>query len=228
MRAAEGESIRASLQTETTPGRDTSPGPATGSALTGPDTGSLLLDGLDTGVRLAPVTSPGPLTGPSGLTGPLTATAPSIATGVPTGVGPATGSGPLTGPGPLTGTASSLMANAAPRSGARPGVVQLAIREKAALYAAYMPFLDGGGLFVPTTRPARLGDELYLILSLMDDPNKLSVTGKVVWITPAGTPQRQQGLGVQFAKDEAGTRARSRIEELLGGTLKANRPTHTI
>ncbi|MBW7925451.1 MAG: PilZ domain-containing protein [Burkholderiaceae bacterium] len=117
---------------------------------------------------------------------------------------------------------------AAARSGARPGVVQLAIREKAALYAAYMPFLDGGGLFVPTTRPVRLGDELYLLLSLMDDPNRLSVTGKVVWITPGGTPQRQQGLGVQFAKDEAGTRARSRIEDLLGGTLKANRPTHTI
>ncbi|MCD6681208.1 MAG: PilZ domain-containing protein [Burkholderiaceae bacterium] len=117
---------------------------------------------------------------------------------------------------------------AAGRAGARPGVVQLAIREKAALYAAYMPFLEGGGLFVPTTRAVRLGDELYLLLSLMDEPNRLSVTGKVVWITPGGTPQRQQGLGVQFAKDDAGQRARGRIEELLGGTLKANRPTHTI
>ncbi|ODS99095.1 MAG: pilus assembly protein PilZ [Lautropia sp. SCN 69-89] len=111
---------------------------------------------------------------------------------------------------------------------ARPGVVQLAIREKAALYAAYMPFIDGGGLFVPTTRSVNLGDELYLILSLMDDPNKLSVTGKVVWITPTGTPGRQQGLGVQFAKDDAGAQARARIENLLGGVLKANRPTHTI
>lgn len=111
---------------------------------------------------------------------------------------------------------------------ARPGVVQLAIREKAALYAAYMPFIDGGGLFVPTTRAVNLGDELYLILSLMDDPSKLSVTGKVVWITPAGTPGRQQGLGVQFAKDDSGAQARARIENLLGGALKANRPTHTI
>ena len=164
-----------------------------------PDTGTMLLDGLDTGVRLAPVTSPGPLTAPPA--GIDTATLPQTSLGA---------------------------ASAQQRTGARPGVVQLAIREKAALYAAYMPFLDGGGLFVPTSRAVRLGDELYLLLSLMDDPNKLSVTGKVVWITPAGTPQRQQGLGVQFAKDEAGTRARSRIEELLGGTLKANRATHTI
>lgn len=114
------------------------------------------------------------------------------------------------------------------RTGARPGVVQLAIREKAALYAAYMPFIDGGGLFVPTTRAVSLGDEIYLILTLMDDPNKLSVTGKVVWITPAGTSGRQQGLGIQFSKDDAGAQARARIETMLSGTLKANRPTHTI
>ncbi|MCD6734059.1 MAG: PilZ domain-containing protein [Burkholderiaceae bacterium] len=125
--------------------------------------------------------------------------------------------------------AAAATADAPARSApARPGVVQLAIREKAALYAAYMPFIDGGGLFVPTTRSVHLGDELYLILSLMDDPNKLSVTGKVVWITPTGTPGRQQGLGVQFAKDDAGAQARARIENLLGGALKANRPTHTI
>lgn len=145
--------------------------------------------------------------------------------------GPQSGSGgPATGGiglAPATGTLAPADVAAA-RGAKRPGVVQLAIREKAALYAAYMPFIDGGGLFVPTTRAAHVGDELYLILSLMDEPSKLPVTGTVVWITPAGTPGRQQGLGIQFTKDEAGTRARSRIEDLLGGTLKANRPTHTI
>src|SRR5690606_20130510 len=113
-------------------------------------------------------------------------------------------------------------------AGAPPRVVQQANREQAALYAAYMPFVEGGGLLVPTTRTVSLGDELYLILSLMDEPNKLPVTGKVIWITPAGTPGRQQGLGVQFSKDDAGAQARNRIETLLGGALKANRPTHTI
>ena len=136
----------------------------------------------------------------------------------------ATLSGPATGP-TLT---AALEPSAKPASGARPGVVQLAIREKAALYAAYMPFVEGGGLFVPTTRTVNLGDELYLILSLMDDPAKLSVTGKVVWITPGGAPGRQQGLGVQFSKDDTGAQARVRIETLLSGTLGANRPTHTL
>jgi len=130
--------------------------------------------------------------------------------------------------GTLNPSTIGVPAIAAPKAGPRPGVVQLAIREKAALYAAYMPFIDGGGLFVPTTRSAHLGDELYLILSLMDEPNKVPVTGKVVWITPAGTPGRQQGLGIRFAKDEAGEQARNRIKTLLGGALKANRQTHTL
>lgn len=112
--------------------------------------------------------------------------------------------------------------------GVRHGVMQLAIKEKAALLAAYMPFIDGGGLFVPTTRPASLGDEVYLILQLVDDPSRIPVTGKVVWITPAGTPGRQQGLGVQFAKDEAGAQLRDKIETLLGGSLKASAQTHTL
>lgn len=112
--------------------------------------------------------------------------------------------------------------------GSRPGVMHLAFKEKAALHAAYMPFIDGGGLFVTTTRPASLGDEVYMILQLIDDPNRLPLTGKVVWITPAGTPGRQQGIGIQFPKDEAGLQVRNRIETLLGGTLKSSRPTHTI
>src|SRR5207237_9574271 len=69
---------------------------------------------------------------------------------------------------------------------ARPGVLSLNIRERVALYAAYMPFLRGGGIFIPTSRPYRLGEEVFMLLSLMDDPNRIAVQGKVVWITPEG------------------------------------------
>ena len=110
----------------------------------------------------------------------------------------------------------------------RPSVIALAIKEKSALYAAYMPFLENGGLFVPTSRPAQLGDDLYLILTLMDDPAKLAVPGKVVWITPAGTTGRPQGIGIQFSKTEASIVARAKMEDLLGPTLKSPRPSNTI
>lgn len=111
----------------------------------------------------------------------------------------------------------------------RPTVLSLAIKEKAALYAAYMPFLKHGGMFVPTQKPYKLGDEIYLLLSLMDDPNKYAIAGKVVWITPAGAANNKtQGIGVHFPDDETGTRTRLRIEEILGAALRSSRATHTL
>ncbi|MBY0558099.1 MAG: PilZ domain-containing protein [Burkholderiaceae bacterium] len=112
---------------------------------------------------------------------------------------------------------------------ARPTVLSLAIKEKAALYAAYMPFLKNGGMFVPTQKPYKIGDEIYLILSLMDDPNKYPIAGTVAWITPAAANNnRAQGIGVHFPADESGQRARLRIEEFLGAALRSARATHTI
>jgi type IV pilus assembly protein PilZ len=110
----------------------------------------------------------------------------------------------------------------------RPAVLSLAIREKAALYAAYMPYLKNGGIFVPTNRPYKLGDEVYLILSLMDDPTKYAVAGRVVWISPAGGTARTPGIGVHFPGDETGVAVRRSIEDHLGAALKSGRPTHTI
>ncbi|WP_374580778.1 PilZ domain-containing protein [Pseudoduganella sp.] len=111
----------------------------------------------------------------------------------------------------------------------RPTVLSLAIKEKAALYAAYMPFLKHGGMFVPTQKPYKIGDEIYLLLSLMDDPNKYAIAGKVVWITPAGAANNKtQGIGVHFPDDETGTRTRLRIEEILGAALRSSRATHTL
>jgi type IV pilus assembly protein PilZ len=111
----------------------------------------------------------------------------------------------------------------------RPSVLSLAIKEKAALYAAYMPFLKQGGIFVPTTKSYKIGDEIYLILSLMDDPNKYPIAGKVVWITPPGANNNKaQGIGVHFPADETGQRAKVRIEEILGAALRSSRATHTL
>jgi type IV pilus assembly protein PilZ len=111
----------------------------------------------------------------------------------------------------------------------RPTVLSLAIKEKAALYAAYMPFLKNGGIFVPTQKPYKLSDEIYLILALMDDPNKYPIAGKVAWITPPGAHNNKaQGIGVHFPDDESGHRARLRIEEILGTALASGRSTHTI
>jgi len=111
----------------------------------------------------------------------------------------------------------------------RPSVLSLPIKEKAALYAAYMPFLNHGGIFVPTAKPYKIGDEIYLILTMMDDVTKYPIAGKVAWITPAhANNNKAQGIGVHFSADESGLRVKHRIEELLGAATGSARPTHTL
>jgi type IV pilus assembly protein PilZ len=110
----------------------------------------------------------------------------------------------------------------------KPGVLSLAIKEKSALYAAYMPYIKGGGLFIPTNKSFKIGEEVFMLLSLVDDPMKLKVVGKVIWITPVAQGSRPQGIGVQFSEKDGGVEVKNKIESLLGGALKANRPTHTM
>lgn len=117
---------------------------------------------------------------------------------------------------------------ARPGGAPRPSVMTLAIRDQAGLASTYMPFVQGGGIFVPTTRQANLGDDLYLIMTLLDDPARHAVPGKVVWITPAGTTGRPQGLGIQFARNEAGEQVRAKFETLIGSTGLSTRQTHTL
>lgn len=114
-------------------------------------------------------------------------------------------------------------------TGARPSVLSLNINSKSALYAAYMPFIAQGGLFIPTTREYKLGDEVFILLTLLDDPTRLPLAGKVVWVTPAGAQgNKPQGIGVQFSADESGRTLRQRIEAILAGHLDSPRPTNTL
>jgi type IV pilus assembly protein PilZ len=112
---------------------------------------------------------------------------------------------------------------------ARPGVFSLVIRSKAALYAAWIPLLRGGGLFVPSTREHKLGEEVLVLLALLDDGTKIPISGHVAWINPAhAAGNRPQGIGVQLAENDTGRELKKRIEGLLAGALQSSRPTHTI
>lgn len=108
------------------------------------------------------------------------------------------------------------------------GILSLAIKDKGSLYAAYIPYVKNGGLFIPTKKAYKLGDEVFMLLTLMESPERIPVAGKVIWITPAGAQgNRTPGVGVQFnTKDNGATR--NRIEGLLAGALQADRPTHTM
>jgi type IV pilus assembly protein PilZ len=111
---------------------------------------------------------------------------------------------------------------------ARPGVLSLTIKDKSALYAAYMPYVKGGGIFVPSNRPYKLGEEVFMLLTLMDSKEKIPVAGHVVWITPPGAQgSRTAGIGIQFSEKDSGL-ARGKIETVLAGQLNSDRSTHTM
>ena len=112
-------------------------------------------------------------------------------------------------------------------AGERSKLLSLEIRDRAALYGAYMPFLTHGGLFIPTQTLYPLGTELFLLLNLLDAPEKFPTAARVVWRTPLGAQGgRKAGLGVAFTEPDCP--ARSYIERQLAGLKADERPTHTL
>jgi type IV pilus assembly protein PilZ len=112
--------------------------------------------------------------------------------------------------------------------GGRQRILSFVIKDKNALYAAFMPFIRNGGLFIPTDKRYEIGDEIFLLLRLMDEPERLPVAGKVIWVTPSGAEgNKAVGVGIQFSDQDKGA-ARRKIEDYLAGMLGSERPTHTM
>ena len=110
----------------------------------------------------------------------------------------------------------------------KPGLLTLTIKDKSALYLAYMPFVKNGGLFIPTNSNYRLGDEVFMLLNLMGEEEKLPVAGRVIWMTPKGAQgKRTAGIGVQFSDQDRGN-TQKKIENYLAGALGGDKPTHTM
>jgi len=110
----------------------------------------------------------------------------------------------------------------------KPGLLTLTITDKSALYLAYMPFITNGGLFIPTNSNYRIGDEVFMLLNLMGEDEKLPVAGRVIWVTPKGAQgKRTTGIGVQFSEQDRG-QTRHKIENYLAGALSGDKATHTM
>lgn len=113
------------------------------------------------------------------------------------------------------------------QAGNRHGILSLTIKDAAVLYAAYMPFIENGGLFIPTSKSFEVGDEVFMLLNLMEESEKIPVAGTVVWITPGNSQgRRAPGIGVQFNDRE--NPAKTKIENYLTGQLGSERLTHTM
>ncbi len=107
------------------------------------------------------------------------------------------------------------------------GIINFPIRDLSALKSSYMPFVLGGGLFVPSNRPVVLGDELFVVTSLPDSTERVPLTGKVIWVSHRATGHRPAGFAIQLVGDE-GIKFKNSAEKLLVGQLNTDGVTFTL
>ncbi len=70
---------------------------------------------------------------------------------------------------------------------------------------SYMPFILGGGLFIPTpNREYSLEDRIIAEIQLPGSNEMIAIEGKIVWITPPNALHHViTGIGIQFTGSNA-------------------------
>ncbi|MDX1496262.1 MAG: PilZ domain-containing protein [Salinisphaeraceae bacterium] len=109
-----------------------------------------------------------------------------------------------------------------------PGIMTVELENKQALFAAYMPFIKNGGLFINTRDSYVLGEEVFALLHLQEQEEKLPVAGKVVWVTPRHAQgKRYPGIGIQFSPQDNGA-TQKKIETIIAGMQAEEHVTNTM
>lgn len=100
--------------------------------------------------------------------------------------------------------------------------------DEQALYKAYMPFVEGGGIFIATATDLPMGSLVELVIRLPNDSTDYQLQSKVVWVTPKGAKgNKPAGIGLQLLNKE-GAELHHKIETLLADMLKSTQNTDTI
>ena len=105
------------------------------------------------------------------------------------------------------------------------GMLSLTITDIQELEKSYMPFLEHGGVFIPTDNFYNVGDIILVNINLLDDIEALSVLGAVVWITPKNCYEHNAGVGISFGKENL--KLKDKIECHLVKSKK-DHPSYTI
>lgn len=107
-------------------------------------------------------------------------------------------------------------------------ILSYVIRDPIEINLSYMPFIHGGGLFIPTPKAFSLGNRVIVDLQLPGKKESIRITGKVVWITPHNALHHVlPGIGIQFIEKDAAT-IRSQIEASLDTTMEVGGYTYGI
>lgn len=110
----------------------------------------------------------------------------------------------------------------------RGGIITYDIPSVAVLYNSYLPFISGGGLFIPHERKSNIGDDVFVAITLPGSSDRYPLNGKIVWLNQKATANRPVGFGIQFGSDPNSTKLRNEVERLLAGQLESTQPTYTM
>lgn len=108
------------------------------------------------------------------------------------------------------------------------GIITHVIKDIPTLYQSYLPFIQNGGLFIPSTRTHTLGDEVFVAVTLPESQERYPLNGKVIWLNHRTVGARPAGFGVQFGTDPNGTRIKNEVERLLAGKIESAQATYTM
>lgn len=115
-----------------------------------------------------------------------------------------------------------------PMPGRGGGIISCQLPDVQSLYASYMPFIKNGALFVQTNQVKNIGDDVFVAVSLPDNPNRMPLNGKVVWVNHRASGRRPAGFAVQLGTDEGALKIKSEIIQLLSSTAGSEKPTYTL
>lgn len=94
-------------------------------------------------------------------------------------------------------------------------ILNFQIKDPLELNLSYIPFINEGGIFIPTKNTYPLGETVEVHMQLPKKKKTLKFLGKVIWVTPPNALYLPvPGIGVQFAGPDAKT-VRKEIEALL-------------
>lgn len=106
------------------------------------------------------------------------------------------------------------------------GILSVVLKDPMALFNAYMPYVTGGGLFIETQKNVMLGDEVFILLDILEQGEPTPVSAKVIWVTPKGSTSFKPGIGIQLGAENR--EVMNMIETQIAELLNSPNPTHTM
>lgn len=80
------------------------------------------------------------------------------------------------------------------------------------LKRAFMPFVVGGAIFIPTQEKYQLGDFIKVMITLPESKHDYTFTGEIIWVSPQSN--NHSGIGIT-CNEEEGRAFKNAVTEAL-------------